>query len=311
MAKVILGMTMSLDGFVNDRRGGVDVLYPDLAALRDTPSLREAIARTGAVVMGWNAFAMAADPDWYAGNYEFQVPIFVLTREAPKIRPKEAGGLTFTFVTDGIAGAVGRARTAAGGKDVTIIGGAGTARQSLKAGLVDELHVDVMPVLLGGGLRLFDDIGGEPILLGAFLVLTGLSSIPRLFGVLADHAHPIRQDRSGSCLRPAREQADLEIPNRAADGWSPSGCKLLPETRGPSSFTLDEPEYRIGGAVGPVRLSPGRDARFLGAPAFSTSLAHQPSSRANPSPRRSSWRWACRTRSCSSRPRPGASRRAE
>jgi dihydrofolate reductase len=163
MAKVILAMTMSLDGFVNDRGGSVDSLYPDLDALRDTQPLREAIQNTGAAVMGWNAFAMAEDPDWYAGNYEFQVPIFVLTHQVPKRQPKEAGNLTFTFVTDGIASAVGRARAAAGDQDVAIIGGAGTARQSLKAGLVDELHIDIMPVLLGGGLRLFEDIGTEPI----------------------------------------------------------------------------------------------------------------------------------------------------
>ena len=110
--------------------------------------------------MGRNAFAMAEDPDSYAGSYEFQVPIFVLTREAPKRRPKEAGVLTFTFVTDGIGSAVAQARAAAGGKDVTIIGGREHLAASLKAGLVDELHLDLMPVLLGGGLRLFEDGGG-------------------------------------------------------------------------------------------------------------------------------------------------------
>ena len=93
---------MSLDGFINDRSGSVDSLYPDLDTLRNTEPLRESIQNTGAVVMGWNAFAMAEDPDRYAGNYEFQVPIFVLTHEVPKRLPKETGKLTFTFVTDGI-----------------------------------------------------------------------------------------------------------------------------------------------------------------------------------------------------------------
>jgi dihydrofolate reductase len=163
MSKVILGMTMSLDGFINDRGGSVDALYPDLDKLRDTEPLRESIQNTGAVVMGWNAFAMAEDPDLYAGNYEFQVPIFVLTHEVPRRRPKETGKLTFTFVTDGIEIAIGHAREAAGDKDVVIIGGASTSQQCLKAGLADELHIDIMPVLLCGGLRLFEDIGTEQI----------------------------------------------------------------------------------------------------------------------------------------------------
>ena len=79
MAKVILGMTMSLDGFINDRNGSVADLYPDLDAWRETQPGKESIQNTGAVVMGRNSYAMAEDPDWFAGNYEYQVPIFVLT----------------------------------------------------------------------------------------------------------------------------------------------------------------------------------------------------------------------------------------
>src|SRR5581483_8665795 len=124
MGKVILGMTTSLDGFINDRSGSVGALYPDLAELRNTEPLQEAIQNTGAVVMGRNAFAMAQDPDWYAGNYEFQVPIFVITQQAPQKHPKETDALTFTFVTDGIESAIRQARAAAGDKDVYIIGGA-------------------------------------------------------------------------------------------------------------------------------------------------------------------------------------------
>ena len=163
MGKVILGTTMSLDGFINDRRGSVGALYPDLDTLRNTEPMREFIQNTGAVVMGWNSYAMAEDPDSYAGNYEFQVPIFVLTHAVPKRRPKESGTLTFTFVTDGIESAVGQAKAAAGDKDIAVIGGASTAQQCLKAGLADELHIDIMPVLLCGGLRLFEDIGTEQI----------------------------------------------------------------------------------------------------------------------------------------------------
>jgi len=158
-------MTMSLDGYIQDRSGSVGALYPDLETLRETEPLMESIQNTGAVVMGWNAYRMAEDPDSYAGNYEFQVPIFVLTHDVPKRLPKEAAPLTFTFVTDGIEKAVERAKAAAGSKDVVIIGGASTAQQSIRAGLVDELDIDIMPVLLGGGLRLFDDTGSEPVLM--------------------------------------------------------------------------------------------------------------------------------------------------
>jgi dihydrofolate reductase len=125
--------------------------------------MQEAIHTTVAVVMGWNAFAMANDPDSYAEHYEFQVPIFVLTHTVPQRRPKETAQLTFTFVTDDIERAIEQAKAAAGPKDVTIIGGATTAQQCLNAGVADELHIDMMPVLLGGGLRLFEAIETEQI----------------------------------------------------------------------------------------------------------------------------------------------------
>jgi dihydrofolate reductase len=158
MTKVILGMTMSLDGFINDSSGSVEALYSDLAAWRETGPGRESIQNTGAVVMGRNSFAMAEDPDWFAGNYEYQVPIFVLTHQPPRIHPKETDRLTFTFVTNGIESAIKQALTAAGDKDVNVIGAASTAQQCLGAGLADELHVDIMPVFLGGGLRVFEDM---------------------------------------------------------------------------------------------------------------------------------------------------------
>ena len=161
MGKVILGTTISLDGFVNDRNGSVEILYPDLATWRETQPGRQSIQNTGAVVMGRHSFDMAEDPDWFAGNYEYQVPIFVLTHQAPATMPKQTDQLTFTFVTDGIESAIRQAQATAGDKDVTIIGAPSTAQQCLKAGLADELHVDIMPVLLGGGLRFFEDSGLE------------------------------------------------------------------------------------------------------------------------------------------------------
>ena len=160
MAKVIAGMTVSLDGFVNDRNGDIGRLYPDHAAWRESNAGRNAIRATGAVVMGRRAYEMGSD---YTG-YEFQVPIFVLTRRPPE-RPAagENDRLTFTFVSDGIEGAIGRAKAAAGEKDVVVLGGASTVQQTLRAGLADELHVDIGPVLLGGGLRLFEHLDDAPL----------------------------------------------------------------------------------------------------------------------------------------------------
>src|SRR5215212_1447358 len=171
MGKVVLGMTMSLDGFINDRHGSVEALYPDLAELRDIDPLKESIQNTGAVVMGRNSFAMSEDPDWFAGNYEYQVPIFVLTHEPPKKQPKETDRLTFTFVTDGIESAIKQAKAAASDNDVNIIGATSTAKQCLEAGLADELHVDIMPVFLGGALRAFEEIDEREIQLERIKVM--------------------------------------------------------------------------------------------------------------------------------------------
>jgi dihydrofolate reductase len=157
MGKVILGMTLSLDGFVNDRQGDVGQLYSDFATLADSDQFQETIRATGAVVMGRRAFEMG-DPDSYADNYEFQVPIFVLTHHPPAMMPKQNNALTFTFVGDGIESAIAQAKAAAGAKDIQVIGGASTAQQCLNAGLADEMHIDLMPVLLGEGLRFFENL---------------------------------------------------------------------------------------------------------------------------------------------------------
>jgi dihydrofolate reductase len=157
MGKVIIGMTISLDGFVNDRNGSVGSLYPDFAELQKSEILQESIKNTGAVVMGRHAYAMG-NPDAYVDHYEYQVPIFVLTHEIPEKFPKQSERLTFTFVTDGIESAIKQAKAAAGDKDVTVIGGASTFQQCLKAGVVDEIQLDIMPVLLCKGLRLFEHL---------------------------------------------------------------------------------------------------------------------------------------------------------
>ena len=126
MAKVIVGMTTSVDGFIADESGRSGRLYPDLAALRGTAYMNAMIEETGAVLMGKRAFEMG-HPDSYVGNYEFQVPIFVLTHHPPRVSPKQNERLTFTFVTDGLESAVAQATAVAGQKAVQVVGGATVA----------------------------------------------------------------------------------------------------------------------------------------------------------------------------------------
>ena len=112
MGNVIIGATMSLDWFMNDRNGDVSRLYPDLEALRRTEMLQEEIQTTGAVVMGRRAYDMAEGD---LTDYEYQVPIFVLTHHIPeKMAKGQNDQLTVTFVTDGIESAIEKAKAAAG-----------------------------------------------------------------------------------------------------------------------------------------------------------------------------------------------------
>jgi dihydrofolate reductase len=158
--KGIVGMTISVDGFVADQHGNAGHLYPDLAALRHTSYMHDTIAQTGAVLMGRRTFEMA-DPDSYVANYEFQVPIFVLTHHPPSVAPKQDQRLTFTFITHGPHSAVAQAKAAARHKAVQVVGGVNVAQQLLAAALADELHIDIMPVFLGSGLRAFESASLE------------------------------------------------------------------------------------------------------------------------------------------------------
>ena len=161
MGTAITGMTMSLDGLVADQDGNVGPLYPDFAELQGTGYLDAAIAEAGAVLMGRRAFEMG-DPDSYVGTYEFQVSSFVLTHHPPATPPHQDERLTFTFASGDVAAAVERAKTA-GEKAAQVGGGPDVIGRLLRAGLVDELHIDAMPVLLGAGRRLFDVAGAVPI----------------------------------------------------------------------------------------------------------------------------------------------------
>jgi dihydrofolate reductase len=159
MGKVIIGATMSLDWFMNDRNGDVSRLYPDLEALRSTEMLQEEIRTTGAVVMGRHAYDMAEGD---LTDYEYQVPIFVLTHHIPEqVIKGENDQLTVTFVTDSIESAIAKAQAAAGDKHIMVVGGANTAQQYLRAGLVDEIHIGIVPVLFGDGLRFFEPLVNE------------------------------------------------------------------------------------------------------------------------------------------------------
>jgi len=119
----------------------------------------------GAEIMGAGMFglhAYADDPDWHGwwgDEPPFHVPVFVLTH-SPRPTLQMAGGTTFHFVTATTREALDLATQAAGGKDVRIGGGATVAREFLKAGLVDRLHVAIAPILLGRGIRLWDDLRG-------------------------------------------------------------------------------------------------------------------------------------------------------
>ena len=125
-------------------------------------------ANIGATIMGRNMFGPVRGPwgdetwtGWWGDDPPFHTPVFVLTHH-PREPVEMAGGTTFHFVTDGIEAALTQAFDAAGGLDVSIGGGADAAQQYLRARLVDEMEIHVVPMLLGGGLRLVEHLDGEP-----------------------------------------------------------------------------------------------------------------------------------------------------
>jgi dihydrofolate reductase len=125
-------------------------------------------AGIGATIMGRNMFGPIRGPwvddewtGWWGDDPPYHHPVFVLTHHArPSITMQ--GGTTFHFVDDGIEAVLARAFDAADGQDVRIGGGASTVRQYLRAGLIDELHLAIVPILLGRGERLFEDLKGGP-----------------------------------------------------------------------------------------------------------------------------------------------------
>jgi dihydrofolate reductase len=154
MSKVYLDMAMSLDGFISGPNGedaGLHDWY--FSPLGDAEFVKQELLDTmGAMILGRRAFSTAPESEGFDTPYK--VPHFILTHTARESIPR--GGMEFIFSTDGIEGTLQEAKAAAGDKDVCVAGGANTAQQFFKAGLLDELQIHLVPVLIGGGLRLFD-----------------------------------------------------------------------------------------------------------------------------------------------------------
>jgi dihydrofolate reductase len=186
MSKVIAIMSMSLDGFVADPDDGVAEVFDWYATSGDVeintggsdpmtfrvsaPSaehLHGLIAELGAMLTGRRTFDMAGG---WGGNHAWG-PAFVVAHEIPEGWPRPDS--TVHFVTDGIESAVSQAKAAAAGKSVGVHG-ADTIQQCLNAGLLDELQVDLAAVLLGSGIRLFDNLAGTPVVLGDPTVIAGV-----------------------------------------------------------------------------------------------------------------------------------------
>lgn len=176
MGKVVLDITMSLDGFIAGPNvnpelpmgyGGLRLhnwLFGSKTDI-DSKVMDETVETSGAVIVGRRTYDVAIDDAW-GGVSPFKVPAFVLSKDAPE----EMKG-KFTFVNDGIESAVKQAKAIAGDNNVWVMGGANVAQQYIKAGLIDELQIHIAPILLGEGTRLFEHIGNEHIELESTRVL--------------------------------------------------------------------------------------------------------------------------------------------
>lgn len=169
MATVLLDMSLSLDGFV---------AAPDNFTLHDwyfaegdevnVQVIRDSIAQTGAMVMGRRAYDEGERFDGFVDN-PYAVPHFVVSHSVPERFAK--GNTPFVFVADGIESAIAQAKATAGDRTVVIGGGASIAQQALEANLVDEIMIHLVPILLGDGTRLFEELGRTPIELQAIQVI--------------------------------------------------------------------------------------------------------------------------------------------
>jgi dihydrofolate reductase len=203
MGKLIFDISVSLDGFIAGPnqtldeplgRGGEDLHEWVIATASwrerhglgdggetgvESDVIAEGIRSTGATVMGRRMFSGGEGPweddpnadAWWGDEPPFHHPVFVLTHHEREPVTKE-GGTTFSFVTEGIEAALEQARAAAGDKDVAIGGGANVAQQYLRAGLLDEIQLHVVPVFLGDGVRLFENhVGPDQVRLERMRVI--------------------------------------------------------------------------------------------------------------------------------------------
>ena len=184
MGKVTMALSMSLDGFIAGPNDGPEhplgeggerlfAWYGSGDTEFTAPSstmtakvsrasaelLRELFGAIGAIVSGRRTFDIT---DGWGGRHPIDVPVVVVTHTVPQDWVRAHEGAPFTFVTEGVERAVAMAKDVAGDKNVAV-GAASIVQQCLKAGLLDEVHVTVVPVLLGGGVRLFDHLGSEAI----------------------------------------------------------------------------------------------------------------------------------------------------
>jgi dihydrofolate reductase len=172
MTKLTADVSMSLDGFITDPTASVGTALEgndpgrlsdwQFAAKTETDEaiVAERYGSTGAVLIGKRMFDVGFEP--WGDPPPFGMPVFIVTHEAREPLPMQ-GGTTYTFVTDGIEAALELARAAAGDKDVGVWGGANLIRQYLEARLLDELNIHLVPLLLGGGVRLFEGLDPEGI----------------------------------------------------------------------------------------------------------------------------------------------------
>jgi dihydrofolate reductase len=200
MSKVTCGITASLDGFVAASNQSFEKPFGDMPEgllflgdglgdilhewMFDEPQAhmeeRKALGEAGAFVMGGNMFGPKDRrlndgwKGWWGDDPPFHAPVFVLSHTA-RVPFSMKGGTTFSFVTDGIESALAQAKKAAGEKDVAISGGANTINQFLAAGLIDELWLHIVPVTIGAGARLFENVPNlrmEPVSCGGTKLVT-------------------------------------------------------------------------------------------------------------------------------------------
>ena len=170
MGKVLFGLSVSLDGFIADKNDDVSLVFAWMGSAMERfyeVVAGDPLSECGAVIMGRRSFNQIDSekgwvfPDGTAPDW----PVFVLQSQARESVKK--GKTQFHFVTDGIQSAIKKAKEIAGEKYVALHG-ASSVQQALKAGLLDEFHMNIAHVLLGEGVRLFDHLGSEPIYLERF-----------------------------------------------------------------------------------------------------------------------------------------------